>query len=471
MADITNRLVQTNLSLAMATFAVGLREASIPDEILERARVCLLNGYGIALGCLNTPYAYVAARVAMSTDGEHASGSTLLADGRRTSISGAALVNSALFHGRAQEDTCGAAHLGAILIPLLTALIESRDRDAVARLLPALVAGYEIGGLLEKTYSGSTTPAGFRSSPLYGTVAAAAATAVLLDLSIEKTAAALANAASFTGGILQSFDDGTDEWRYQVGMAGQTGWLATELARAGSVSAPRAFEGRNGFVHAYAKADCDVQDLAGRLGKEWSLARVTFKPFPVCAFNQTPVMASLALREQIAGRRIAAVRVRMNPYEAGYAGMDSAGPFASLSGTLMSIPFCVAVTLLRGAPTMSLMTGYTDPQVNALVRQVRLQPDAGVNRLSCAIELTLEDGRTLVQDQRMTTADYAYGRDGVRALVRRVGAESGLPEDLFERIESVVDRPVDRIDEVFRCFAVARRVVAETGGRTPSAST
>jgi hypothetical protein len=53
-------------------------------------------------------------------------GATLLGDGRKTSVGGACLANSALFHGRAQEDTCGAAHFGTILIPLLTALVEAR---------------------------------------------------------------------------------------------------------------------------------------------------------------------------------------------------------------------------------------------------------------------------------------------------------------------------------------------------------
>ena len=42
-------------------------------------------------------------------------------------------------------------------------------------LLPALIAGYEVGGLLESAYGPKTTPAGLRASPLYGTLAAAAA--------------------------------------------------------------------------------------------------------------------------------------------------------------------------------------------------------------------------------------------------------------------------------------------------------
>lgn len=468
MASTTYSTDIPDLSHAMAQFAVKLQQQQLPDDIEERARVCLLNGYGIALGCLDTPYAPVAASAVLSADGEQAGGATLLASGLKTSVAGAALANSALFHGRAQEDTCGAAHLGAILIPLLTGLIESRDRNAATRFLPALVAGYEIGGLLEKAYSGVTTPAGFRSSPLYGTVAAAAATSILFKLSIDQTAAALSNAASFTGGILQSFDDGTDEWRYQVGMAARTGWMATELARAGSVSAPRAFEGRNGFVRSYARAECDVQGLASRLGEEWSIRRVTFKPFPVCAFNQTPVHACMALREKIARRRITAVCVRMNPYEAGYAGMNSVGPFQSISGTLMSIPFCVASTLLYGVPTMSKMTSYDDREVNALIARIRLQSDESVPRLSSVIELELEDGTMLVQDQQMTAADYAYGRDEVRALIRTVGAESGIPVRLFDRIESVVDNPIKNFGEVFDCFSDARNLVGNAHHHFPA---
>lgn len=451
------------LSTRLAEFVATIETATLPGDVVERARCCLLNGYGIALGCLTTPFAPVARAAALSLDGERSDGATLLGDGRRTTISGASLANSALFHGRAQEDTCGAAHLGAIVIPMLTALIEARKLPA-SELVPALVAAYEVGGLLEQAYSGKTTPVGLRASPLYGTVAAAAAAARLHRLSVDRTAAALANAASFAGGILQSFDDGTDEWRYQVGVAGRTGLVSAELARAGSVSAPAAFEGRTGFVRAYARTDCDVDALASRLGRDWSIHRVTFKPFPVCAFNQTPVHAGLRLRERIGGREVTAARVRMNPYETGYAGMDSVGPFSTLSGTLMSIPFCIANTLLKGVPSMADMTTFDDPAVVAMISRVTLVPDESVPRLCCTIEAQLADGSSLVEELRMTPADYAYDRATVSALIRRVGAESGVGDDVFSRLERFADDPAAAgVSEVIRCFADASSQVAARG--------
>ncbi|WP_151445401.1 MmgE/PrpD family protein [Lacisediminimonas profundi] len=439
------------LARAIAHFTANLQTATLPPDVLEKARTCLLNSYGIALGCHTTPYAPVARRAALAMDGEQQGGATMLGDGRKTSVAGAALANAALFHGRAQEDTCGAAHFGAIMVPLLTAMLE-RHALPVERLVPALVAGYEAGGLFESAYSPRTTPAGLRASALYGPLAAAAAAARLMGLDEERTAAALSNAASFTGGILQSFDDGTDEWRYQVGMAGVTGYNAAQLAAAGSVSAPHAFEGRTGFVKAYARVECEADALAARLGREWSTHRVTFKPYPVCAFNQTPVTAALQLREKLAGAPLRHVRVRMNPYETGYAGMDSAGPFNSLSGTLMSIPFCIANTLQKGIPDIASMTTYDDAAVNALIGRIELVPDESVPRLCCVIEAQLEDGRSLVQDQHMTVADYAYDRATVSALVRRVGAESGVPAAVYDKLERFVEN-AGPIGDLLDCFA------------------
>ena len=422
--------------------------------MLEKAKTCLLNAYGMGLECHDTPYAPVARAASLALDGEVPNGATLLGDGRRTTIGGACLANSALFHGRAQEDTCGAAHFGTIVVPLLTAMVEVR-RYPLAELIPALVAGYEAGGLLEQACAGETTPAGFRSSGIYGTIAAAAAAGRLMRLDQERLAAALANAASLTGGILQSFADGTDEWRYQVGAVARNGLVAAELARAGSVSAPNAFEGKAGFVRAFGRADCDVDALTASLGRDWATLRVTFKPYPVCAFNQTPVTAALALREAIGGAGIRAVRVRMNPYETGYAGMDATGPFSSVSGTLMSIPFCIATTLVHGVPTMRHMTTYDDAAVNGLVGRIALVTDPQVPVLSAVIEVETEDGRLHRRDQPMATADYAYDRATVSALVRRIGREQNVPMVAFDRIEAFVDRlPNAAIEEVLSAFTV-----------------
>ena len=448
----------TSLAQDIARFVADLDIDRVPPEVVEKLRGCILNGYGVAMGSYQTPYHDVATNAVLATDGENPNGATLLLSGRKTSIGGAALANAALFHGRCQEDTCGTVHLGAVVIPMLTAMIEARNYP-VARFLPALLAGYEVAGLFDKEYGVKTAPAGLRASPLYGTLGAAAAAGKMMGLNEEQLTAAIANAASFTGGILQSFTDGTDEWRYQVGVAARNGLTAAELAKAGSVSAVHALEGKAGFVRAYARVDAEPAKLVERLGKDWSALRVTFKPFPVCAFNQTPVTAGLALRDKIGTQPIKAVRVRMNPYEAGYAGMDETGPFTTISGTLMSIPFCIAVTILHGAPDMRRMTTYDDPTINGLVEKISLVADDKVQNLCAAIEVDLADGTTIRHEQRMTFNDYAYDWNGVSQLMRRIGKEEGIASSVYDRLEAFVrGLPNGSIKTVIDLFAQLPRV-------------
>ena len=195
--------------------------------------------------------------------------------------------------------------------------------------------------------------------------------------------------------------------------------------------------------------------MAAKLGRDWSTLRVTFKPYPVCAFNQTPVTAALALREKLRGADVRAVRVRMNPYETGYAGMDATGPFESISGTLMSIPFCIAVTLLYGVPDMRRMTTYDDPKVNEFIGRIKLISDPSVPTLSAVIEAEIAEGLSVIQDQRMTTKDFAYDRATASKLVRRIGVEQNVSSTAFDRLETFVDRwPVESIDSILTAFAM-----------------
>lgn len=411
----------------LAHFTSALTRETIPERVWDKAHACLLNGYGIAMAGLATPYEPVARAAAVAMYGGPGE-ATFLGSGGMGSVTGAVMANGALFHGRGQEDTCGAAHLGAVMIPLLMALIES-GRASMADLIPAMIAGYEVGGLFEELLAGDTTPRGFRATTLYGTGAAAAAVARLFNLDADRTCAALGNAVSFSGGLLQTFAEATDEWRYQVGATAQAGWTAAELARSGSVSIREAYEGPKGLAHAFAGRPLDTADTIGRIGRDWQTLRVAFKPFPVCAFNQTPVTAALSLREKLKGQSIESIVVRMNPYECGYAGMDSKGPFSTIGGTLMSIPFCVAQTLLRGAPSMAMMTDYHDAGINALVERVDLVADASVPVLCCRIELRLTGGEILTEICNMTASDYAWSFEDLQERLVWTAGQEGLPAD------------------------------------------
>jgi hypothetical protein len=121
----------------------------------------------------------------------------------------------------------------------------------------------------------------------------------------------------------------------------------------------------------------------------------------------------------------------------------------------MSIPFCIASTLLRGVPTMKSMTTYDDAGVNELVARTTLVPDDGVAKLCSIIDVTLADGTLLAQDTRMTTKDYDFDRAAVNALVRRIGDETGIPQKAYDHLNTFVESlPGADLGLVLRAFAM-----------------
>jgi hypothetical protein len=107
------------------------------------------------------------------------------------------------------------------------------------------------------------------------------------------------------------------------------------------------------------------------------------------------------------------------------------------------------------------MTVYDDPAVNSLVERIDLVPDEGVARLCCVIEAELEDGTRQVQEQLMTTADYSYDWPTVSALVRRIGAETGVDASVYDRLEAFAANPAEnRIEDLLACFAALPRAEA-----------
>lgn len=439
----------------LGKFVSEISIKTLPGEVLEKAKACLLNAYGIGIGSNHLPYAPVARRAVLEMEGEQQDGATIFGDGRKTTIGGATLANAVLFHGRNQEDFAGGStHVGVMVVPVLTALLEAKNLP-INRLIPAVIAGYEVAGLLDRAYASKTTPAGFRGTPLYGAIGAAAAVARIYGFSASQTQAALANAAAFAGGTLQSQADGSDEWRYQVGVFGGIGLVAAQLAKAGSVPAPLAFEGRAGYVKAFARAECEASELTSTLGKDWNIMTVSFKPYPLPAWNQTPVALGLRVRQEVANKPIKHVRVRMNPYEVNYPGKNSKGPFANDTSAKLSILFAVATSLAHGEPTFPLLLDYKNEKTTRLLEKMELIADPDVARLSCAIKVTFENGEFLEDALQKSAKDYSFSCNEVSKLARRVGKETAVPEEAYDRLDDFVRKLPTKgtIQEVVDSFA------------------
>ena len=116
--------------------------------------------------------------------------------------------------------------------PLAAALaIGERQRVSGRQFLEAFLTGFEVECKIAEAIHPSHYKKGFHSSGTVGTFGAAAAAAKLLGLDADKTAHALAIAASTAAGIRVNF--GTMTKPLHVGRASQNGVVAAELAARG----------------------------------------------------------------------------------------------------------------------------------------------------------------------------------------------------------------------------------------------
>ncbi|HEY4277407.1 MAG TPA: MmgE/PrpD family protein [Conexibacter sp.] len=429
----------------LGRFAASLRAAAIPDPVLERLRCGLLHDIAVALAAHP-----VGAEVWPLVRDRRPAEATLLCDGGRVGAHEAAFANAQLIHARAQDDTHFGAktHVGAAVIPAALALAE-REGASGAAFATAVLVGCEVAAAVGERHAAAATARGFRASPLFGTLGAAAASASLLGLDAAAAADAIALSSSFAGGLNQTWIDGSSEYRIELGMAARNGMLAADLAASGQHGARYWYEGAAGFAHAFDGTSDDVPgpgewvDGSWELGTRWRLLDVTYKPYPVCAILQSAVdvAISLARENDLDADAVTGIEVQLNPQDRTYPGTVNSGPYGDVAATLMSAEYCVAMALRDRTATLAGLRGFEDPQ---LARMIGVTDVRGVDRipaLGARVEVEVDGrggaqrlGGELIPDP----STYGWDWDGVLANVERMEPEIAVSRDQLDALAAAV---------------------------------
>jgi 2-methylcitrate dehydratase PrpD len=435
---IAASLTEPTIGRRLGAFVAGLRPGDVPATV--DARVADLIAYGLVVAAAGITTGFGAqAEAAVASTGEGGPARSLQRP-RALTAPAAAFVNGTLMQARGQEDTHGTFHVGAAAIPAALAVGEELDVSAEA-LRTAIVAGYEAGIALSGPLTVHTTPP-HRATGMFGAVAAAAATSHVLGLSAERTTAALAMASAMSGGTTEWTAAGTHECRFQGGWAAMSGVLAARLAAAGIAASPSAFEGPGGFLACYAPlAEPALSDSVGaELGERWQTLNVTFKPYPVCAFNQSAALAALRLAARgLDPAAIAAIRVSMPTREATYLGVDFGGPFTTLEQTQMSVQLCVAAALTH----RSLAFAQVQPKVAAplahLIAATQVVPVAGWEGKRTRVEVDTTSGRTFVEAVDDPVRELSWDRITVREFLATLANETHLSAPAVARLATAAE--------------------------------
>lgn len=420
----------------LGTFVVGCREDGVPEEVVEKLRCNLLHDLSCAMAAY-TEGPVVWPLVADRGPAE----STLLCHGGKVDAEHAAFANAVLMHARAQDDTYYSAksHLGSSVIPPSLALAEQVGADG-GRFLRAVVAGYEVAAAVGDPLEPYSTPRGFRASMVYGTLGSAAACASLLGLDEEGVANAIAIASSFSGGLSQTWIEGTTEWRWELGMAARNGLWAARLAATGAAGASEWLEGPAGLARAFAGVESIEDEHWAALGERWRILDVIYKPYPVCNITQSPVEAAIGLvaEADVEADEVESIRCLLNPVDRAYPGTLNWGPFDDVGASLMSAPFCVAMAIKDREATLAGLHRTDDPVIRELVARTEVLDDERLPPLASRIELTTTTGVRHVRELIPDDSTYGWDWDGVVRNSRRLQEEMEIPVSTFERIAETI---------------------------------
>lgn len=295
----------------LAAFAAGLAYESIPAPVLDKVKRQCLDLFGVAVIGSTQAAGPTASRALERIC--RAGDAVIWGTSKRASASHAALVNGINAHVADYDDTwLPLTHPSAPTLPAAVAVAELLGTSG-AELATSVLVGYEVMGRLRGAVSGR---AGWHPTGVFGTFAAAAASARLLGLSPAEICSAFGIAASSASGI--DGHEGTMTKAFHAGHAAQAGLEAAFLAAEGFTASDRAFDAGDGFFEAFFRnIPYDEWRITSSLGESFYVMDpgVGIKMYPVGYWMQQTFEAVLevVLRHDLKPGDIESVEIRTRP--------------------------------------------------------------------------------------------------------------------------------------------------------------
>ena len=363
-------------ALGLAEFATDLRAEDVPADVLEAAKLHLLDtlGCGLAAHALGEG---AQGRAAMAELGGEPQ-ATVIGLPARLPAPAAPLANPMICHGGAFDHT----HPGSKtpdttgICPPALGVAEARGasgRDA----LVAIVAGNEVMARLGMAGASRFHARGFHPTSICGIFGATAAAARLGGLDASTTASALGLAGSMASGIFAFLADGTATKPLHPAWAAHGGVLAARLGALGLEGPPSVVEGKFGLYHAFLAAgpgEIDAGALLDGLGSTWETPRIAFKAYPACHFMHGALGAIRQVGSGVDPAEIEEVVVVVPPEGVSLVLEPAAtkvAPRTEYEGKF-SLQYSAAALLVRGRLGVSDYTdeAIRDPEVLELARRV-----------------------------------------------------------------------------------------------------
>ncbi|MDI9424746.1 MAG: MmgE/PrpD family protein [Spirochaetota bacterium] len=430
----------------LARFCSKLSFDSLPGEVVEKAKLCVLDYISNIYGSLELDAVKAVVEYVKSLDGPKAA--TALGCGFKTGLQNAAFVNGTTAEAIEAQDGLrfGGNHPVSAVLPVAIALAEKLKLGGRA-LIEAVVAGYEAADRPAAAMHPWHTLSGFLPTGTCGTFGAAAAAAKLMGLNEEGMLNAIGNAGYVLPlSMAEQLMGGYTIKIVQGGQAASAGIMAAGLASKGITGCPEVLEGsalKGGFTQITSRADPNLDKLSDGLGEHYSIMDIYFKPYSACRHTHGAAQATLKLiREHGFGAgEIESITVHTYGVAelAVGKGVPDGGSFVSAQ---FSLPYVVAACILDGdlGPGQLTERRIADSAVIDLTKRVSVKLDEELNKAypektSSRVEISLKDGRELAWQTDIPKGDP---RDPMEAddLAEKLSRFAGGRKP--ERLEKII---------------------------------
>lgn len=383
----------TPVNDAAVNFIASAPTRSYAPEVIDAAKMALVDWFGCAVGAVNEPAARAVRKVALSWGQSGGGGKAHMLLGPALTPSAAALANGTMAHCMDYDDTHldGAGHISGPTWAVALALAEAHgksEREALA----AYITGFEISARLGAGGFGRKLQyKGFHPSSVFGRFAAAATAAVLLKLERGQIANALGVAGTTVSGLNASF--GTMSKPFHLGKAAMDGMLAADMAREGFEAATHLLDAENGISGALVQ-DHSVKIEPAEFSDGRALLRNAYKPYACCKATHACVDAARKLSANVKPGLIQRIVLGASPMTLAVAAKPN--PQTPLEGKF-SVAYCAALGLSGYAAVESDFneTRLRDPQLRALIAKSEVVEQPGTDLTEGYVEVQLTDGQKL----------------------------------------------------------------------------
>jgi 2-methylcitrate dehydratase PrpD len=366
------------LTKYVSEFIVKTAYEDVPEHVIELGKKTILDGFGLALaGSASTAGPRI--RQYIESLGPCGGGATIVGTKMKAHPRFASLANGVSIHADDYDDTGSAMHVAAPVLPPSFALCETGKRGGKDLML-AFHIGVEVADKIGDAVSPRHQQDGFHTTGTIGTFGSAAACAKLRGLDADRTAIALAIAASEASGLRDNFGSMTKP--FHAGHAGENGSAAADLAAIGWTAAPDILEAPLGFF--MVGGGFDPKLIVDRLGKPWMFATPgdLIKRFPCGTIQQQVMDAMLRTIEKNNIKAADVEKVEVGGNLSNYRTLFQHHPTTGLQAKF-SMEFAMAILLLDRKATLATFTDTVvqRAEVQDMIARVHYAVDPDFNKL------------------------------------------------------------------------------------------